>query len=79
MKSPMTFFSCISDFAAVLIVSRHAAVIRDLVFSVSIPSPLGSWEEDGAQLAFRLVGDDRVRNRLQTARRGRGETERSWE
>jgi len=52
----------------VLIIYRHVAVIRDLVFSVLTPSPLGSWEEVGAQLSFRLVGDNRVRSRLQTVR-----------
>lgn len=47
------------------------------MFSVSIPSPLGFWEEAEAWLSFRLVGDDRVTNGLQTVRGGQGETERS--
>lgn len=57
----------------------------DLVFSVAIHSPLGSWEEVWAQPSFRLIGDDSVRSGLQTMRRGQGETEelginaRLWE
>lgn len=60
-----------------LIISRHAAVVRDLVFRVSIPSPLGSWEEVEAWLSLRLVGDDMVTNGSQMVREGQGETQRS--
>lgn len=71
MKSLVTFLLA---FQTLLLCLSYPDMLQ-----YSLSQYLGSWEEAGAQLAFRLVGDDRVRNRLQTVKRGQGGTEKSWE